>query len=453
MDKKTDLKSIQISGISIGERFRKDYGKTPEWDSFVKDIDENGLISAIAVKLINKDEYELLAGGRRLRACTELEHSHINATIYTGNIDEADMTIIELNENLKRKELSPQEEAEGKLKFLNLMQEKYGKKEGTSRTQKDGVSMRDAAEMIGETVTNFSRDVSLARAFEVMPELKDCKTKTEAYKAAQKNLRKLDEFNAVEKLKARQKKEADSPKQAYANSYKVGDFFEGVKKISESICDLIEIDPPYGIDLHGQKKKQGAIGSMTKDYNEIDTEEYEAFMRKTLKEAYRIAANVSWLILWFGIHPWFEQMFQWATDAGWKGRRMPGIWYKPGAGQCNQPQTYLASNAEYFFYFQKGMPAINRQGRSNVFLYPPINPQNKRHPTERPIELITDIIGTFVSKGSTICTPFAGSGNTILAAANTKGGAFGWDLSETYRNSFLLKVDEQEPGKYHSYKG
>lgn len=446
MDKTTILKAIPIKDTLIEERDRRDYGGTAEWEDFKEDINRNGLICSIAVKALPEDKFKLLAGGRRLQACSELSHETINATVYTGEVDEADMALIEIIENLKRKKLLPEEEVRSKAKYLDLMQTKYGKKVSTN-PKAPGVSLTEVARMLGETPANLSRDITLARAFEVMPELAQLKTKAEAFKAASRNVKKLREFKAVKEIKAAQKEDSDSPIQAVDNAYIVGDFLIEGKKISSLLIDLLEIDPPYAIELDKVKKqKDGIVGTATKDYTEVDYEAYEAFMRATLQEAFRIARNGAWLVLWFDIKQ-LERIHSWATEAGWKGRKIPGCWIKP-TGQTNQPSLYLANAVEHFLYFRKGNASLNKEGRSNAFNYSPVSPARKTHPTERPIDLMEDIIETFVRQGSLICSPFLGSGKTILAAENLSCKCFGYDLSQVYKNSYTVRVHENKGKKY-----
>jgi len=446
MDKTTILKPILIKDILIDERDRKDYGNPAEWKEFKDDIDRNGLICSIAVKALPNDKFNLLAGGRRLQACSELNHKNINATIYTGEVDKADMALIEIAENLKRKKLLPEEEVRSKAKYLDLMQAKYGKKVSTNPGA-PGVSLTEVARMLGEAPANLSRDVTLARAYEVMPELKQLKTKTEAFKAANKNVKKLREFKAVKKIKAAQKEDADSPIQAIDNAYIVGDFLIEGKKVASNLIDLLEIDPPYAIKLDKIKKqKDSIVDTATEDYTEIDYEAYEAFMRPTLQEAFRIARNGAWLVLWFDIKQ-LERIHSWATEAGWEGRKIPACWIKP-SGQTNQPSLYLANAIEHFLYFRKGNATLNKEGRSNAFIFNPVPPSKKPHPTERPIALIEAVIETFVRRGSLVCSPFLGSGKTILAATNLDCKCFGYDLSQVYKNSYTVRVHENKEKKY-----
>lgn len=451
MDKTTELKLVPIKSISHKDRVRVDFGNKDEWEDFKADIEKNGLISAIAVKKVDDDWFELLAGGRRLRACTELGHSHINATVYTGEIDETDMKVIELNENIKRKNLSLEEEVKSKKTILDLMTAKYGERRGGSGK---GVSQAMIATMLGESPANFSRDIQLAQVIDVLPILKTAKNKSEAYNFLKKGIKEHKEEKAVAKIKDEIKSETKakdlSPKDYLISNYKLGDFFEGIKNANSGMCSLVEIDPPYGVDLKKVKRKE-SISDVTEDYNEVPPEEYKAFMINTLKEAYRVTKDNGWMILWFGPEPWFEQIYQWATEVGWLGNRLPGIWVK-GQGQTMQPESYLANSYEMFFYFKKTKEAkIFKPGRANVFTYKPVSPTKKTHPTERPIELIQDIISTFVSKGTIICCPFLGSGNTLLAANNLDCKAYGWELSEKYKDKFILKVHNTIGEEFRSY--
>jgi DNA modification methylase len=157
----------------------------------------------------------------------------------------------------------------------------------------------------------------------------------------------------------------------------------------------------------------------------------------------------SWLVCWYAKEPWQEVVYQLIKDAGFDCKRIAGLWVKPN-GQTNCPERYLANAYEPFYYASKGHPAIIRQGRSNVFTFNPVAPTRKIHPTERPVELIQDILSTFAWPGARVIIPCLGSGNTLLACSNLKLQAFGFDLAEKYKDAFTLKVSEGTPGLYTS---
>jgi len=152
-------------------------------------------------------------------------------------------------------------------------------------------------------------------------------------------------------------------------------------------------------------------------------------------------ASNSWLLCWFGPDPWFEDIYQWLTKAGFSTRRLTAKWIKP-TGQTNQPSKYLANSDEQFYYASKGTPVLARQGRTNIFQYNPVPSTRKFHPTERPLEMMDDVLTTFAMESARVLVPFLGSGNTLISAARNKMIPFGFDLTEAYRNSYILKVQE-----------
>jgi len=224
-------------------------------------------------------------------------------------------------------------------------------------------------------------------------------------------------------------------KQQLMNGFILKDFFEGVKEIPKGIIHLVEIDPPYAIDLEGKKKGY----SYGKTYNEIAATDYPDFMRRTLEACYEVMAEHSWLLCWFAPEPWFELIHDWIIGAGFSTHRMCGIWTKP-AGQSMRPELHLANSYEMFFYAWKGRPAIAKPGRKNEFNYTPVPAQQKTHPTERPIELTTDMYETFAFPGSRVLIPFLGSGNGLISAQQLGMSGTGFELTKSYRDSFLVKA-------------
>ncbi len=268
-------------------------------------------------------------------------------------------------------------------------------------------------------------------------------------------MKKVQETMIQEELAKRlEKKKASTPtsklRKNLTDNFIIRDFFEGVKKVPDGSVDIVELDPPYAIDLKGKKKSKDDADIVTRDYNEVDAKEYLDFMGGVFKESYRVMSSNSWMICWFGSHPWFSMIHDELTSAGFQTRMIPGIWYK-GTGQTMQPQMYLANDYEMFFYARKGNPSISRQGRGNTFNYKPIPPTKKSHPTERPIEMIQDVLSTFGWQGARVMIPFLGSGNSLLAASNMNMDAFGFELSKQYKDSFTVRVHQSEPGKYCSY--
>lgn len=81
-------------------------------------IHTHGMIQPIVVRKLDDDQYELIAGERRLRAVKYLEWDHITALI--RNFNDTETASVALIENLQREELTVIEEAVAYKKLLEL---------------------------------------------------------------------------------------------------------------------------------------------------------------------------------------------------------------------------------------------------------------------------------------------------------------------------------------------
>ena len=429
---KNELRKVNIDEIEIGDRCRSDYGNINELSASIK---KDGLIQPLAVKLQPDAEkpYLLLAGGRRMRALELAGETEVSVNIFESEMDKMQQLTIELAENSYRKDLDFREYTSITAQIHRLQQEREGIKVSTS-PDAPGWSAKDTANLLGTDTSTVNRDLQINQMLETSPELfEKCKTKGDALKVVKKEKEKaiLEELG-----KRAQAAPKEGEKQMLMDAFMNIDFFEGIKNIPDESIDLVELDPPYAIDL--KQRKQG-YQSNYGEYNEIDNSEYVSFIRKVLKECYRVMSKNSWIISWYAQEPWQEVIFNELQSAGFKGNRLFGVWTKLQA-QTNQPNYYLANAVECFYYMRKGDAMIAQPGRLNNFTYPAVPPASKIHPTERPIELIQDILSTFGHPTMRVLVPFAGSGNTLLAAHQCGMKPIGYELVKNYRDSYLVRV-------------
>jgi len=447
-----ELATINISDIEVGERFRVDIGNLKE---LMVSIQEEGLIQPIAVARQTEHKYKLLAGGRRLRACQELKMESIPARIYPKELSELDSRSVELAENIYRKSLRWSEESKLKAEIHRLQIAKHGEK--ISKNPDDtGWTKEQTGKIFGIGASSISVDLALAAALKTFPQLADAKTKKDAIKFLEKT---STDYTRAQKAREIEHRDAKTPedtvRERIAASYILKDTLLGMSDIPDNSVDFIDADPPYavgkeGSGLHGIKKTSGGGLSGTEEYTEvIDHTEYPKLLKSWYKECGRILSDTGWMIVWFGPQ-WFDQTLGAIRFGGIQTRHMPCIWAK-GGGQTNVPQIYLASGYEPFFYGHGGRGNIIKQGRDNVFSFKPVTPTGKIHPTEKPVELMQEILATFVEPGSRVFVPFLGSGNTLLAANNLGMSGFGFDLSKNYRDAFVVRVYEGKPRNYRSY--
>ncbi len=436
---------VPITDIDFGDRSREDYG---DIEGLASDIERNELICPIAIWSDTGDPpYVLAAGGRRYLAHISLAKFEIACRIYDKPLSELDFLLIELAENIHRKELDHMEKCNLSKKIDDLYKKIEGEKTSTS-PDADGWSMRDTADFIGKSPATVSLDISLAKAHEEMPELELDKCKNQA--EATKKLKRVQETIVRKGIAERASKVLKDEEKKFIDKYMVGDFFDLIKKVPDNSMNLVEIDPPYGIDIQSLKKfdkDSGSHDAMYGDsYNEISAQIYPQFVEKVLDECWPKMTDNSWLIFWFGPEPWFETIYGIIEKVGFKTRRITAHWQKPN-GQTMQPDIYLANTSEQFFYARKGNPTIAKKGRSNEFRFDPVPPAQKIHETERPVELLREILSTFCWEGSRVLVPFLGSGNTHVAARDEKMFSLGFDLTKEYKEAFVARYYSNKGGK------
>lgn len=427
---------VSITDIEIGERARQEMGDLQGLEESMK---QSGLIAPLCVKEQDNGSkpYFLLGGERRFGVLLKNCQMEVPVRIYPADISSFEVKSIELAENFYRKDFEWYEYDNLVREIHKLQQELHGRKISTS-PDAEGWGMQETAALMGITKAGVSTAVKRAEAREAFPELfEKCRTQKDASKVLDKLNEQMIKEAIANKIESQK---LSGTVKTLASGYILKDFFAGVRQVQNNSVHLVEIDPPYGISLPDQKKKDGTSIYNLEDYNEVDIGQYADFLYSTFKECYRVMTEHSWLICWFAPEPWFATVYDLLNQSGFSTSRMCGIWTKGTSGQNMNPATRLSNSYEMFFYAWKGQPVLNKQGRSNQFHYPPVSSGQKIHPTERPIELMKDIYDTFGFPGSRVMIPFLGSGSGLIAAYQLGMGAFGYELSKSYRDSFLVKI-------------
>lgn len=130
------VKQIQIDHIKPNKSQPRKNFSDEELRSLADSIRENGVLQPISVRKVNSNNYELIAGERRLRASSLLGLKIIPSIVL--NCDDNQSAVFALIENLQRSDLDAFEEAEGiklLIQKLNITQEevaaRIGKKQST----------------------------------------------------------------------------------------------------------------------------------------------------------------------------------------------------------------------------------------------------------------------------------------------------------------------------------
>ena len=126
---------IEVSKIVVSPYQPRTNFDEEKLKSLVESIKEEGIIQPILLRKIKEDEYELIAGERRLRAAKIMGHKTIPAIVKLVGDESA--AIYALLENVQRENLNPIEEAAGLEKLIKefkFTQESLSKTTGKSRS-------------------------------------------------------------------------------------------------------------------------------------------------------------------------------------------------------------------------------------------------------------------------------------------------------------------------------
>jgi DNA modification methylase/ParB-like chromosome segregation protein Spo0J len=438
---------VKFEEIDFGDRRREQYD---DIEKLAADINANKLFhNLVCDRGENGKPYHLLAGGRRYCALELLGWTELEIKYYDAVLTPNQRRIVELHENIFRQDLTWQEEDALRAEIHALSIAEHGEKTSTAKDA-PGWSIRQTAELMKEDPATISRSLKLAQAAAIIPEIAQAKSRNDAMKLLNKREQAIVTAEIVRRLEEEQlSTPLDVSRRQLSDCYIVRDFFAGVKDIPDKSINLVEIDPPYGIDLVKIKMESDVVDG----YNEVSCSEYPDFIERVIVESIRVMADDAWLVMWYGAHKWTTVVYELLIKHGLQVSMHPAIWEKSGGqafglGNTMNPSTTLASTYEPFYYARKGNAKLQKMGRSNVFSYRPVKTDKKIHPTERPLSLIEDILETFACPGHRVLVPFSGSGKTLLAASNKRMQPIGYDLSKEYKDKFVVKVFEGEPGRF-----
>lgn len=128
------LKEIKVNQIKPNPEQPRMLIDRDKLKELVDSIKEHGVVQPVVVRPVGENEYELIAGERRWRACKELSKESIPALI--RRYSDLEASAIALIENIQRENLNALEEAQAYNRLMDefgLTQEDISKRLGKSR--------------------------------------------------------------------------------------------------------------------------------------------------------------------------------------------------------------------------------------------------------------------------------------------------------------------------------
>lgn len=246
---------LKIKDVKIGQRVRDEYG---DMQALADSIREHGLLHPIVVD----SDYNLIAGCRRLLACERIGLKEIEAKVLE-DISEKELRILELEENIRRKDLTELEKSKNLVELAEIKEQELKEKivelnctesvhlgnkeyfsdsEKKSRGQPPKVNgLKQIAEDIGIPITTLHDAKQHVKAVEEFPPLENL-PKYQAIETA-KELRKapLEEQEKILDFASRKSQLPEVQKEEDFYSY-IDECGKIAKKYHKALYAFLEIN-------------------------------------------------------------------------------------------------------------------------------------------------------------------------------------------------------------------
>ena len=426
---------LPLADIIIGERQRAelDSDEYPIHELAASIRKTSGAVQPIVVD----DTNNLIAGGRRHAAYTMLAHLYptegwglVKVSI-RENVSESDRYTMELEENLHRKSLTPEEYHRAIRSYHTELTK--NNPEVVHGPQSDPTAPRhtiqDTANALGMQKSHLSQDLKYAELLDYMSEEKrdEIYAKAGGSKAAVHKEIDIMLRRSTRNIEAKERlaEEEAAHKESGADStqrqeVQLIDAIEGLKSLENHSVDLCITDPPYGV-MEGSAGEKG-LGHATYDDRNFtdDADETMDLLTCVAPELFRVMRPGSHLYLFCGISHErpvsFHTIAPILSSAGFTVRSMPIVWAKDTQG-FKPPFTFWPINAEYIIFATTGKrDLVHDVPRSDVITCKPIGGAAKDHRFQKPMALLDQLIAVSHEPDGTFLDPFCGGGSSLLAA-------------------------------------
>ncbi len=417
--------SIQLSSLIINEnRQRRDFDPEALID-LSNSISSLGLLHPIVVRETPLGPV-LVAGERRLRAIETIwaigdpiRHNGLDfppnsvPVVTLGELTPLEAEEAELDENLRRVDLSWQERAEA-LDRLHRLRTAQAEAAGESPH-----TLQDTIDEVGPIRYETARQAVLLAPHLANPLVANAKNEKEAFKILKR-----------EELRAKNIHLAETVGASYNSSAHQLFHTDCVKWMAEcpdNTFDVILTDPPYGMNADSFGDGGGKMTNSQHHYDD-SPEAWRKLMHSVCSEFYRIAAFEAHAYIFCDFDRYHE-LKSIMEAAGWYVFRTPFIVHKLGSGRVPLPEHGPRRQYETILYAIKG-------NRPVTGIYSDVIPcrleENLSHGANKPVELYVDLLKRSTSPGDKVLDAFAGSGTIFPAAHACKLYATGLELTSEY---------------------
>ncbi|WP_040521240.1 DNA-methyltransferase [Companilactobacillus versmoldensis] len=243
----------------------------------------------------------------------------------------------------------------------------------------------------------------------------------------------------------------------------LADSFEFLEKLPEKSIDTIIADPPYFLINGGFSNSGGKQVSVNKDdWDKKSSEDAEIFYKNFIHLSKRCLKDNGTIWIFGTMHNIYtigyllKKDFKILNNITWqKSNPAPNL-SKRMFTHSTETIIWAKKKVGHQLYNYQFMKHLNNDKQmKDVWTTPTIGSYEKafgRHPTQKPLSVITRIIQASTDESSLILDPFVGSGTTAVAGKILNRKVIGIDNSREYLNITKTRIINIKKSKFGTIK-
>jgi len=441
------MRFIPLSQVLIKpDRQRQEFDPAALQD-LVTSIEERGLLHPPVLR----DEsgvWTLVAGERRMKAIAQIwelggsfrcDNQQVPAGempfTNLGDLSDLEAEEAELDENLKRKDLTWQEHAAAVARLHRLRQGQQVEKAVKLQTPITPQTYADTAlELLGKSEGAYQDQIRkeiIVSKHLANPAIAKAKSADEAFKILKKQEESAKNVELARTVGASFNADLHTLLNVDCLDYMTtaADLPEAEK------FDVILTDPPYGMGADNFGDAGGKLTGIEHRYDD-SPEHFTKLMTAWSKLSYNVVKAQAHAYVFCDIDK-FHELKALMQAAGWYVFRTPLINHKMNSGRVPLPDQGPRRQYEIILYAIKGK-------KQTTHIYPDVistsADENFSHGAQKPVALYQNLLQRSVRPGDRVLDTFAGSGTIFEAANGFKCSATGTELNPEYFGMCLARI-------------